>query len=413
MQLPLSGDGFRGTIRGFAVKAFRSSRTKAAQVKIVVAGNGADTEIPATLGISGHRLFDRGDQLVGDPVFDARYRIQGDPATVMAVFDAETRNVFMRHPAETAPFTVENGELSLVVPDRTADGADVIVEATAGALRLAERLPLRGRDVPAVLLQNARQDPLREVRVRNLEILADARVRDARLLDHLRRMAGEDDPAVRLHAARGLGAEGFATLARLVTSPATPPEVAARALTVVSAPPGFAPALFAPPAEVVPLIRHAVTAASWELRVAGLYALAGQAEAAAARGERRDDLCAADLERAALAALGSDAEETLQAAVAALAAIGAADAVLPLRALVERKRFSFGLGTSAGEAVARIQGRLHGRAAAGRVVLAPAGDAAGRVGLAGDDRAGRISLAPPDRDKVRGPTRNGRAEEDG
>lgn len=129
------------------------------------------------------------------------------------------------------------------------------------------------------------------------------------------------------------------------------------------------------------------------MRLAGLQALAAQAENAAEDSASLDALRAGDTEATVIAALESDSDEMQRAAVAVLGALGTVDAIAPLRALVG-KSFVWRLRSTVERAVDQIQARLPGGAGPGRVALAEgAGLAkAGRVGLVQEQCAGRVAL---------------------
>ena len=392
LRLRPTEDGLGGFIHRHPVEVRRLDGMHA--LAVTIRPRGDDEPVPAELQVALRQLLSGEGNPVGDLSFDEKFSLSGDSATIMALFDAETRQFMAGRARFTmiTPLFYEAGTLRFTVADRIEDTAAFIVETVKTAVRLAARCALPKKQIPALLLQNARRDPLRAVRIRNLEVLVDHFPDDVSVRKGLRALLRDGDREVRLLAARGLGAGGFAALATLVTSTDTPPEIASRALAAATLPPAPQQQPVAPIPKVLPLIRHAIAAPDEALRLAGLQALFAQADAAAEDRGRLDALREGGTEAAVIAALALNSTEERRAAVEALGAIGTVAAVAPLQALAEDSPLWRGLDGPAGNAVARIQARLAG-AAAGQVALAPpAENAVGRVSLAPTGGAGRVSL---------------------
>jgi HEAT repeat protein len=204
---------------------------------------------------------------------------------------------------------------------------NAVQDVTALARRAASRGPLMER-----LCDNALHDPIPEVRIKNLEVLARDRKRGPKTL---RAALADPNEDVRLRAALWLGVEGRPVLLELATNAATGDECAAEA------------------------IRGLRTALS---EAQALEILEG--------------------------ALARHRHPVVRAAVEALGLSGTVVAVPHLRAVIESHPLDFAMKRAADGAIARIQSRLEG-AEAGQLAVAE-GDA-GQLTLA-DSAAGRLSL---------------------
>ncbi|MGV8041999.1 MAG: HEAT repeat domain-containing protein [Thermoanaerobaculaceae bacterium] len=221
----------------------------------------------------------------------------------------------------------------------------------------------------------------------------------------MRRALADDDPSIRLMAARFLGAEGSATLMALAGDPGVPQELAVAA--VESLPEGV------DLASLAPILDAAATAGRGKVACAAAAALghlqnpeagavlaphlaspdrAIAAAAARAIGESGDTSHTAAL----VTALAPGKGDLQVAAAEALARVGTVEAVAALHAAVAADPLDLGLRRAAAAAIAAIQSRLVG-AAPGQLAVADgdrgslslASSGGGAVELAAEEEPGR------------------------
>ena len=341
---------------------------------------------------------------VGDPVFDAPVYLEGAPEVLQALLDATTR-LAVRRLLEGMLLDPSDGTVFRVVAslnrgiDLQAGEGDPrfarrdLPRVLHGVLDLARRLE-PPEDVAQRLARNAREDPLPEVRRRNLVMLVHERPHDPATATALRPACADGDEEVRLYAARQLGAGGHAVLRKLAEE-AGSDSCAARAIR------GLGLALAAD--EALQLLSLALPPRRYPVVVACIEALAGRGgEATVAALERIITGERGQVAVAAAKALGfpglTGAETVLVgrglahengdvrvAAAVALGRVGTVSAVLPLREIDTSGRWD--VGGAAREAIAAIQARLKGAAPGQLSVPAHEG---GTVSLATD--GGELSL---------------------
>ena len=387
---------FEGERGGFFVRLEEAGHLGGG-LKVTIAARGdRGSAIPLTIGI-GPRDPDRkedrepgrdGAPVTGDEEFDRRIRLAGDPAQIAALMDQMTRwsirslgsgsgrvIVVQEYPRSVtslgggSTLRSEGGRLIAELPGPLANISRVKAELDQ-LLTLAGRLSVPAGELENRLAHNALQDPDPSVRVRVLDVLGSRAATHPESRATLRSALRDASPQIRFHAATALGDEGLPVLEELVYLPSPHEDVAVQALERLS--------------------RHATPGRFLLLLKSALAGPDGRRRLAALRGLAR--LGGRMTEQEALAILDSELPEVCRASLAALAEVGTAAAVAPLHALIATRPLDLPLRTAVQQAIAEIQGRLPG-AAAGQVALAPsAGDAAGRVNLAGDERAGRVAL---------------------
>jgi hypothetical protein len=307
----------------------------------------------------------------GDPVFDAAIFVRGIPALALAILDARTREL-VRHLIVPGGFCLRQGRL---IRERTVPMTQA--EQVTGAIRDATavgRALAQGAEEPAHvrLARNAREDPIEAVRSRCLQVLCESFPDTPLAEDTLRGALSDRSPAIRLQAARALGAKGVDGLEDLIRHRGCPDAVAKGALESLLA--------LVPRREVV--LPH-------------LLALLDSTQASARRlaienlGRMRH---VPAIER--LVAVVADADvETAVAAAHAVGRMGSAAIVPDLRAGAEHRPYDSAVSEAVDEAVRAIQARLTG-ADAGQLSLPEAEDAAGALSLADatQDERGRLSL---------------------
>jgi hypothetical protein len=306
---------------------------------------------------------------IGDPAFDRRFRLEGLLTTVCAVLDSKTR-VALGALADVASFQIRDGELRVDVPgivDTEADTARVLAEV----FRLGQALP-RHEDLAAALADNARSDPERAVRLQCVRLLVREHLAHPGTRTALQACCADEWMEIRLCAALALGTDGHRTLDD-VAAALIDDRLSAAAVV------GLGAAL--PPHHAQKWLVEALKE--------------GRVGTAAACVARLGETGGAGVEDMLLSILSRDRphEEELRVATAeALARVGSAAAVLPLRQMAEGAAVDWRLRRASREAIAEIQSRL-GRASPGQLSLAAA--ESGQVSLANAE-PGSVSLDAED-----------------
>jgi HEAT repeat protein len=314
---------------------------------------------------------------------------------VLAVLDAPTRHRIAE--ALPAELQVAEGRLQCRVD------CDGLVRGVRRAVALAGRLTFPLDGVPARLAQNARQDPLVTVRLRNLGALLEHYPDHPEMRNTIRDLRDDTSSQVRLRAALALGTQGYATLAEIVADPRGKEEVALEAFNVLVS--------HLPVKKQWSVIDSALCHGSRRLReravrqvalLGGPHArgrlprlLADSDPTVAVQAARAIETVGdASCESALVGALSAEDPHLRTAAADALGAVGTAAAVAPLEAaLAGASLVSAGLRSAVHKAVERIQSRLSG-AEAGQLSLAESPKADGRVSLVASEAGGEVTLAP-------------------
>lgn len=430
---------WRQSADGAGLQHVESSRragllARSGGLDIHIANTGIDTRVlitglghrPQELAFCAERVGDsierawssRTEIELGDPGFDDEVYLAGSPELACAVFDAETRQLVRRliegnfgvplHnplPDSEPRVTLRDGELVGLFPHSLFErfpgrSAHVLKAMVAAAQRL-----VRPRDLVARLVDNLEREPEAAVRLKNLQVLLERYPRHPRARAALNDALGDRNDEVRLRAALALETPAAReTLLGIACGEHSADEHAARAVGGL----GEYLAL----KQVRSILEQALrrrreaTAEACLLQLArrgrgqgiGLlqkvlalekgFLAAAAARALGASGRR-------EAEPPLLAALDRHSPETLTAVARALARVGTAAAVLPLRAASEHN-WDSGFRSAARQAIAAIQSRLEG-ASPGQLSLAE--NEAGQLTLAeDDDGTGRLSL--PDTPKT-------------
>jgi hypothetical protein len=323
-----------GHVDGLAVRVSRPHLGDVhAPVQISVFGPPGEIEIEGEgLGSLVSRVLGDRDVLTGDAAFDRRLFVKGKTPEVLSALDAETREALLRL-SERGNVRVDGG-LVRVETRRVVASAKGFVDTVRAVVALVKSAPW-SRRVAQGLAENARRDPVPEVRLSNLKALDKDWPSQAREVWN----AALSDPneLVRAHAAIREGPDGQEMLLDLAASPTLKDEYAA---------------------EVIRALGAALT-------------------------EPRTLEILAD-------ALRRERDAVARAAIEALALRGTVLAVAPLRSAIEYHLLDFGLRRSAQAAIARIQSRLEG-AEAGQISIAVGEGEAGQLSL-NDGAAGALSL---------------------
>jgi HEAT repeat protein len=348
---------------------------------------------------------------VGDPAFDSEAYLQGAPALVRAVFDAETRQacrgllagrITATGPGGTRTIehlrtSLSDNELRVEIRSSLFDRTEDWLPSILGQVVALGRRLRRPEDLPGRLADNTRREPLDDVRLANLRTLTAEFSQHAAAREALLAALGDAAPAVRLFAATALGAEGRDTLLALAEGPG-PGHVAAGAITALGQ--AFEPE------RAVARLRTAEQAGDPDVCRACVESLgrsgrldvvetlvplldAPADEVAVAAARAIGELGAATAEAALVLALGHESGERRVAAAGTLGRVGSPLAVVPLRNAAAAHRLDGPLRRAARQAIVEIQGRVGG-ASPGQLSLAEG--EAGQVSLVEEDRQGQLSL---------------------
>ncbi|HEX5719687.1 MAG TPA: HEAT repeat domain-containing protein, partial [Thermoanaerobaculia bacterium] len=337
---------------------------------------------------------------VGDKRFDDTFFIGGPSNLVLALLDAETRRLLF-HMSLNGKLDISRGELRVVLmPDENVPHALPLL------LDVGRRFA-QPMDIPRRLAENAHQDPVPWVRLQNLRLLIRELPDDPATAEALRKACSDPSPAIRLLAAKELGAEGQGVLLELAEG-LLDDAVSAAAISILE------PEL--PFERTRAILDRALNQRKIRAACSCLEAIGRGRDPAAV------DLLAKVLENEhgglaptsawalgmtgspaaeppLIAALQRDNEALRLVAAQALGHVGSVAAVLPLKEM--SGPYLFGeIRKAARQAIAEIQSRVQGAspgqlsltgAEAGQLSLAEAEE--GQLSLA-EDPAGQLSLPP-------------------
>jgi HEAT repeat protein len=417
LQLQASGGddqrSLRGTVQGVPaqvefVRESRRAGKSSYQVETTTFQAGGDGRIPASLdlrqedpwGVFG-RLLEGPDPEVGDADFDRLVDLQGMDAYVCAALSESARKGI--EDLVTAGGKVSGGVVLLPVEDAEDPSSRWLTRQIELVAALAASLGVTPDTLAQRLAHNALHDSRPEVRLQNLRfLLAPETPAPATLAaETARALLSDPSDAIRIHAARHLGAAGHPTLRSLVVDARAKPALRAHALDMLHE--GNAAGIDDWVASILtPSPRELVCAA---LVVVGSRRLSAHVErvieltraadvpirvaATRALGQLESPLC----ERGLIQRLADDESEVRAAAAEALGSVGSVAAVEPLLALTK------GIGRAphkqaARGAITRIQARL-GEVDAGRLSLVEDDDLSGAVALADPEApaGGEVTLA--------------------
>lgn len=386
-----TGDGLRVSAR---VKRQRHGAKTRLEVK-------APTLLPEglvlrkeSLATAFEKRFDHPDVETGDRAFDDAVFVRGHPTLVAALLNQATRDAVLR--LLRAGGWVTLGEVALETR-RSLTQREKFRQRLEELVDLARRL-CAPRDPAALLAANAGKDPVPGVRLRNLELLLERFPERDETVGALRGAIGDQNPEVRLLAARHLGAAGLAVLEALATALDIPEPVAAGAVRALG------PALGVERAAALldrAMGEHRRVLALAAVEVFGrtggpraadrLVALLDVDDEELATAAVRGLVATGDprAPSALLTALEHRSRAVRLAATAALGQVGSVEAVPRLRAAVAAHPADLGLRRAVADAVAAIQERATG-AAPGQLALS-AGEA-GELALAEERAPGRVAL---------------------
>jgi len=331
----------------------------------------------------------------GDSKFESAFLVLGPDRLANALFDAETRRLMLSLGSER--LDISGGQMSAGMSVEQAP------RLLPPLLDLAKRLA-RPLDVAERLADNALQDPIATVRLRNLVLLLRESPEDPKTVATLRAACADRNARVRLRAAGEMGAEGYSVLAELTDS--VQDEVSEEAVRLLGRNLPL-PRLRETLAQAVHhrhvrTARACLEALSLSGDAADVEALTKvmavhEGELATAAAQALGKIGNPGAEPSLILALQRKQEDLQVAAADALGRLGTAAAVLPLKEAAESFRHS-ALRKATRQAIAEIQSRLQG-ASPGQLSLAGAdvGNLSfvpaegGELSLAGD-REGQLSL---------------------
>ena len=334
---------------------------------------------------------------IGDKGFDDDFHVTGPHTFVRALLDGATRRL-LRILLLELDLEVSRGSLrgTLLVTTSWEQHETALARMLSLLLDAARRLE-RPRDLVRRLADNARLDPLPEVRLQNLLTLVREYPEHPATDEALVAGCADASEWIRVRAATALGERGRATLLEVVGRDDPDDDAAAQAIEVLGR--------HLAPARTVWLLGRALRARHTQTARACMTALGDDGDADAigvlsrVMGIEEGDLAvaAADAlgatgssaaEPALVAALEREIPELRVAAARALGRAGTAGAVLPLKEAEARYSREARFGQAARQAIAEIHSRLGG-VSPGQLSLATA--EAGTLSLVDDER-GRLTL---------------------
>lgn len=339
----------------------------------------------------------------GDVGFDKKIMVKGDTAELAGLLDEKTRCVVEKVTLELKG-SVSKRRIEVLIPGICIDSSR-LKEATSAVRDLAQRLVRSDLDTPGRLAKNALEDSNPNVRLFNLNVLADHFLRSEELKTTAVTALDDEDFDIRLFAARYARDKGRAVLNELVRSNETPSVVRVNAIkTMVEV--SFRK-------DAIPILRNLleVSGPDWLCRLAAVEGLAqisdnestpligrqietGPAEldkgVARALGVLDHDDCEALL----LRLLENEADEVRIEAAVSLGKIGSIAAVEPL--LTHATEGSAGaLRKAASGAIDQIQSRL-GEVNPGGLSLASDESSSGGLSLSTEE--GQLAMVEEEHD---------------
>jgi HEAT repeat protein len=360
--------------------------------------------VPVTLrrqsrGFLGRDLSAREIE-IGDNGFDDEFLVTGPHTFLRALLDDPARRLLLTLLLEM-DLEVVRGRLRGTLPVTTSWPVheQALARMLGYMLDVARRLE-RPSDLVRRLADNARLDPLPEVRLQNLLTLVREYPEEPATEEALAAACGDASDWIRVRAATALGERGRATLLEVASRDPPDDAAAPQAIGVLGK------AL--PPERVREILTRALRGRHQGTARACLAALGvgGSGDAVALMAKvmsvERGEVAVAAADALAmtgspaaegplLAALARDIPELGVAAARGLGRVGTAAAVLTLKE-AEARAGGSPFGRAARQAIAEIQARLPG-ASPGQLSIAT--PEAGALSLVQDER-GRLSLPAPD-----------------
>lgn len=328
---------------------------------------------------------------LGDPKLDGWITLKAPALGGRSLFDAVTRAQVREVLGLEAAVRVEAGELTAEFREPVGGRSPLDEPVLSAVLDLARRL--RAPESPlSRLAQISHADPLPAVRERALRTLQELEPWPPETTQALRVALRDASPALRLQAARALGAEGDGTLLALTDGFAVEDALAAEALAALGERCTVGQARAILDRSVVTSRAASATAALAVVARGGASQVATIADVLARASEPIQAAAASALGTVASASATAPLRDALRApsvtvASAAARALGSFATAAAVPALRDAEKRGGEVGRAARTAVAEIQSRLTG-ASPGQVSLAGGG---GQVSVV-DAAAGRVAI---------------------
>jgi len=159
-----------------------------------------------------------GDGETGDRDFDAAFVVgMADNDSATAFLDSITRRRILKLSRVASSLAVSPGKIVMVAPAGVISSSTERAKLMGTLKYLAEKLS-KPSDMQVTLLGAIRKEKIPAVKARQLRVLAARFPGDNKTGDVMRRALRDDDPAVRVEAAKFLGATAMKSLAELVKS---------------------------------------------------------------------------------------------------------------------------------------------------------------------------------------------------
>lgn len=304
--------------------------------------------------------------LTGDETFDADWRLEGDATMAMAVLTRRARRALSN-------CEIQNGQLVYKCAGRVKQPQHLI-EVVEQCIETAGVLSLEDVDVPKALAANATSDPVPEVRLRNLALLAQG---------------FPETPAARRVAVEALRDADARVRLAAATLTATPDAYACLVSLVGAEQHSFSnesgvPALHHlldayPRADLSEPVGAALDSSWWPLQCLAADAIASGQHVGRLSRLLSDPLPSGAQSRL-VKMLSSETDACRLAAARALAATGTLEAVEPLLPVAKRRLERGHVRRAARDAILKIQQRT-GAVGAGRLSVLASSSLAGGLSL--------------------------------
>ena len=336
---------------------------------------------------------------LGDENFDAQFYVRGPYVQVRAVLGEQARRRLGALLLE-ADIEISNGELRARIPQsRDQEPPDPLLAGVLSRMLVAARRLRQPADLVQRLAKNARVDRHPGVRLQNLLTLVNEYRDDPATRAALHRACADRTDEIRVRAATLLGDDGRNTLKEVAGAADAQDEWAARAITQlgshISPKEILGRALHFRHPETVRACLANLGHGGWPEGVGALVRVMTQERGgvlATLAAEALGQTGMASTEPPLIEALAAGAPDLRLAAADALARVGSATAVLPLKQAEARHEHEAAFRRAARQAIAEIHARTGG--APGQLSIASA--SAGTLSLVDDER-GQLSFEHPER----------------
>ncbi len=203
----------------------RTCGNKGQSIRVVVAVSGPPDLVAVRLRPESFLSWVREIE-IGDKPFDSAFLIEGPVRMVLALLDAEMRRLLLGL-SQAIPPEIHLGGIRIEGSDRT------VLSFLPRLLDIGQRFA-QPMNVSQRLAENARKDPVPEVRLQNLLLLIREHPRDPEIVEALRAACSDPSPQVRLQAAKELGAEGQGVLLEIAESLVSGDDLCAEAISALS-----------------------------------------------------------------------------------------------------------------------------------------------------------------------------------